>query len=109
MGLLKKIQKEHFKWAEHNFPNRKPHQPLLGAGEELGELYHAHLKEEQDIRHVTDRKAEKEDAVADIIIFLIDYCNQSDIDMENVLKNTWKEVKKRDWKNDPKGGKNKNV
>jgi len=106
MGCLKKIQKEHLKWANHNFPNRKPHQPLLGASEELGELCHAHLKEEQDIRHVTDRKAEKEDAVADTIIFLIDYCNQSDIDIEKCLINTWKEVKKRDWQKNPKNGKN---
>ena len=104
MGFLATLQKEHFKWAEHNFPNRKPHQPLLGACEEIGELCHAHLKEEQDIRHVTNRKAEKEDAVADVIIFLVDYCNQQDINLEKVLKGTWKEVKKRDWKKNPAKG-----
>jgi NTP pyrophosphatase (non-canonical NTP hydrolase) len=89
-------------WSEHNFPGRPAHQPLLGVGEELGELYHAHLKREQGIRGSdAEHAAGIEDAVADIVIFLADFCNAEGIDLEATVERVWDtEVKPRDWRPD---------
>lgn len=92
------------KWADHNFPNAMPYQPLLGALEELGELAHAHLKHEQNIRGMTselDVQGMKEDAVADVIIYLAHYCALNEIDMGKVVSETWRSVRLRDWQDDP--------
>lgn len=71
--------------------------------EELGELCHAHLKREQGIRTSEDHRAKQIDAVADVIIYLCDYCALEGIDMETAVLSTWETVSKRDWKADPSG------
>lgn len=77
MKTLKQIQEEHKTWAAKNFPNSKSDHPLLGVIEELGELCHAQLKEEQEIRTPPEGwQVHKKDAVGDIMIYLIDYCNK---------------------------------
>ena len=38
MRTLNILQEETSEWANRNFPDAKPYQPLLGAMEELGEL-----------------------------------------------------------------------
>lgn len=102
---LKQIQDEIRDWNNHNFPNNKSYQALLGVSEEVGELCHAHLKHEQGIRQTTDSLEAKKDAVADITIFLINYCNQENIDFSEVLNSTWEQVKTRDWIKFPTNGK----
>lgn len=97
------LQLEVREWAEKNFPAAEPWEPLVGAMEELGELSHAHLKEHQGIR--TGENEAKEDAIADIIIYLADYCWRNHISMAASVYETWQKVKKRDWKNNPKTGK----
>jgi NTP pyrophosphatase (non-canonical NTP hydrolase) len=122
---LRKFQKAHYQWVQHNFPNRKHHQPLLGTTEEcaelidamlsstamlnvmsmIGALSHSHLKMEQGIRGTpADHQAAKEDAVGDILIYLTDYCSLNGIDMEKALETSWSEVSKRDWIKFPKNG-----
>ena len=93
-------------WADHNFPDAKPHMPLLGLVEEVGELSHSHLKREQGIRGSSESHfAAAVDAVGDILIFLADYCNRNEIDMGRALEITWEKVSQRDWQADPvKGG-----
>ena len=101
------LQMEIGKWSDYNFPENKPYQPLLGCQEELGELAHAHLKHEQGIRKGIDLSitiALKEDAVADIFIYLLDYCNRSGIVFSEIIKKTWNEVSQRDWQKCPKNG-----
>lgn len=93
-------------WSNHNFPNNKPHMPLLGVSEEVGELCHAHLKMEQGIRgNLDEHKAAKADAVGDTIIYLADYCNRNDLSLELCVRAAWNEVKDRDWIKFPKNGK----
>jgi NTP pyrophosphatase (non-canonical NTP hydrolase) len=106
MKTLSDMQREQSEWTAHNFPNKKPHHPLIGAMEELGELAHAHLKAEQGIRGTPEEHhAAKEDAIADVIIYLLDYCNQNGIELEETLWRVWEQVKQRDWRKDPmKGG-----
>ena len=99
MITLHQLQKELLPWQEHNFPGRESYEPLLGIQEEVGELSHAHLKEHQRIRGTPEEhQAEAKDAVADIIIFLADYCNARDWDMQSLLDTTWPKVRARDWR-----------
>jgi len=71
------IQTEVGTWATKNFGADRPaYQRLLGAMEELGELSHAHLKEEQNIRGTEDHVADAKDAIGDIVIYLMDYCTR---------------------------------
>lgn len=98
MITLKQLQQENAEWTAKNFPNKKRHHPLLGIVEEVGELSHAHLKDEQGIRGTFEEHFNSKcDAAADIIIFLCDYCNQNAIDLQDAIEVTWSEVKKRDW------------
>ncbi len=98
---LKKIQKEQDVWSNHNFKNKKPYQPILGAAEEVGELAHAFLKMEQGIRGTREEHlAAMKDAVGDACVFLMDLCNQMGWQMDEVIESTWNEVKKRNWRQD---------
>ncbi|HZC29942.1 MAG TPA: hypothetical protein VE261_00380 [Gaiellaceae bacterium] len=58
-----RLQREQAIWVAHNFGNRPAYQPLLGIVEELGELAEAKTADD------------KADAVADVMIFMSDYCN----------------------------------
>lgn len=99
--MLRKLQDEQRPWVQHNFGDRPSWMPLLGVMEEVGELAHAHLKKAQGIRTNEDHDAKAADAVADIVIFLADYCSTVGIDLESVVLETWAEVRKRDWKANP--------
>ena len=103
--MLRKLQEEQKQWVKHNFGERPSWMPLLGAVEELGELAHAHLKESQGIRLSEDHTENAKDAVADIVIYLADYCSSRGFDFESIVQETWNDVKQRDWKKDPINGK----
>jgi NTP pyrophosphatase (non-canonical NTP hydrolase) len=79
--------------------------PLLGIMEEIGELSHHYLKRAQGIRMSEDHEEGIKDAVADIVIFLMDFCSANDIDLQSAIEDVWAVVKKRDWKTDSKHGK----
>lgn len=95
---LRELQEQQKPWVEHNFAPRPSWYPLLGAVEELGELAHAHLKACQGIRLTENHEAAKRDAVADIIIFLADYCTAEGFDLQECVEVAWEQVRKRDWK-----------
>jgi len=102
---LKQLQDEQRPWVAHNFPGRQPFYPLLGAMEELGELAHAHLKGLQGIRHTPEEiKLMKQDAVADIIIYLSDYCSAEGLCLMTAVETAWREVRERDWVKFPTDG-----
>lgn len=103
---LHRMQVEHKAWVEHNFPNQPGWHPLLGVAEETGELAHAHLKMEQGIRGTDEEHiAAAKDAVGDIVIYLVSYCNAMGFDFETLVNETWQHVKSRDWQRDrEKGG-----
>lgn len=106
MSLIRMLQAEHLRWVKHNFPNQIPHQPLLGMVEEVGELSHAHLKEEQGIRGMTGPEVmdAKIDALGDLFIYMMSYANSNNIDLEAAITDTWAKVSKRDWIDDPQAG-----
>jgi len=94
---LYQLQTEVSEWAARNFPSAMPHQPLLGAAEEIGELSHAHLKMEQGIRTNEDHMLGKVDAIGDVVIFLAHYCHLNGLNLGSCIYNTWEKVKQRDW------------
>jgi NTP pyrophosphatase (non-canonical NTP hydrolase) len=103
---LSDLQREHAAWLEHNFPDQKAHEPLLGLTEEVGELAHAHLKHEQGIRGLADQDlayTKKMDAVGDIVIYLASYCTANNIELDKAVRLAWFEVSQRDWVEDPEG------
>jgi len=101
---LAKVQFEMIPWVAHNFGDRPAWQPLLGIVEEVGELSHAFLKREQGIRTSEPHDENIKDAVADIMIYLCDFCNAEGINLHHVFQETWTEVKKRDWQADREKG-----
>lgn len=102
------LQNEVSQWSYNNFGDQPAINPFLGVVEEVGELSHALLKHNQGIRGVDDKKLVemKIDAVADIIIFLADFCGRNGIDMQDAVDLTWKQVKQRNWKGEK--GRNEN-
>ena len=84
---LSEIQAELKVWTIYNFGKQESIIPIMGMIEELGELTHAHLKELQGIRK-SDFLADKKDAIADIIIYLLNYFNCSNeeiLEIEDVI------------------------
>ena len=97
VNLLQREQKE---WSDHNFGEQPAYQPLLGIVEEVGELCHAHLKQEQGIRTGENHIEGAIDVIGDVVTYLAAYCNSMGFDLQSAVDTTWEEVKKRDWKTD---------
>lgn len=102
--MMRRIQEEHKVWTEKNFGKQETWEPLMGALEELGELAHAHLKHHQGIRKNEGQVELAKDAVGDVIIFLISYCTLRGFDIQDIIEQTWEEVKERDWVKSPETG-----
>jgi hypothetical protein len=105
---LDELQRKHFEWAQRNFGDVPSYIPLLGAVEELGELAHYYVKGFQGIRQGADAEvdivAESQDSVADVVIFLMDFCSRSGWNFREILVSTLEKVWQRDWRNNPKDG-----
>ena len=67
-------------------PNAKPHTQLLKAFSEMGELADAEIK-----GNIPDMK----DAIGDVIVCLINYCELHDLDMIECLQGAYNEIKDR--------------
>lgn len=104
---FKRLQEEQKVWADHNFGHLKSdyNAPFKGMVEELGELSHALLKQEQGIRGTYEQhELAAQDAVGDMLVFLSDFCNKKGWDLQEIIETTWTDVKKRNWKRFPKNG-----
>ena len=98
---LNELQKEIGEWRESNFGpihDRTAIQQALGAGEELGEFYHAVLKKDQGIRNDQDHDAAAKDAIGDVVLFLMNYCNCEGWSFNDIIRETADEVLKRERK-----------
>lgn len=71
---LETIQREHLPWRQRNFPMWRPHQPLEGVVEELGEFI--------DCDEACGPC--EADAVGDCIIFMADVCNARGFSLQGV-------------------------
>lgn len=124
---LDTIQQEVAAWAQRNFgKKRTASNRLVGVTEEFGELViplleelvpvlhvarqigilsHHHLKEDSGIRGTPElHQAKARDAIGDIILFLIDYCELRGWSLWDIIQETWKEVQQRNWIDDPLSG-----
>lgn len=98
---LKKMQAEHWAWEQKNFPGKNsPMTAALGCAEEVGELCHSVLKQHQGIRGHEDHEANAADAIADMFMYSMSFCNHKGIDLEDLITRTWEQVQKRDWQAD---------
>lgn len=105
--MIRNLQREHREWAQYNFPEQwdHPHQPVLGVCEEAGELAHAVLKWQQNIRGRADHHfTEMRDALGDIFIYMLSFANVMGWDLQDIIANVWEGVKLRDWKRFPENG-----
>jgi NTP pyrophosphatase (non-canonical NTP hydrolase) len=106
------MQREVGEWSERNFGKQDGVNPYMGTIEELGELSeaillmqsrigrlaHATLKEAQGIRGTKEEHAAAaKDAVGDLMIFLLDFCDKKGWDAETILTDTWATVRLREW------------
>lgn len=104
MSVISEVNEELKPWVEHNFPDSPAWMPLLGAGEEIGELYHSFLKRAQGIRLEENHDAKIRDAIGDIVIYLLHFCMLEGIDFEGEVAGAWNNVvKKRNWRPDVRG------
>jgi len=98
MKSLTEIEMEHTVWSSHNFPSSNSDKAFKGMVEELGELSHAILKQEQGIRGSSDyHELEAKDAVGDLLIYTIEFCNKRGWRLYDILNETWESVRQRDW------------
>lgn len=102
---LAEIANEVARWQSYNFEQSGGNAAFKGIVEELGELAHANLKAEQNIRGDQSHRLDEIDAVGDLLIYLCDYCNQRNIDIAAALSDTWSSVRERDWIRFPTNGK----
>jgi NTP pyrophosphatase (non-canonical NTP hydrolase) len=107
---FRQIQQEIGKWAKEQFGENcskdvnsvsyghplGPVPALLGVMEELGELSRVVLRLHQG-RGLppTEAQEAKEDAVADLLVFLCDFATREKIDLQLVLNKVWAKVCKR--------------
>lgn len=125
LSYISDYQNEVAEWSNRNFLNNEKVDPLLGIGEEIGELKeaflsmlsltnlsialgrldHAFLKAKQGIR-LTPEKARElmEDALGDIFVYMCDFSQRNNISLEDAISKTWSGVKKRDWIKNKKDG-----
>jgi NTP pyrophosphatase (non-canonical NTP hydrolase) len=102
--MLRRTQAEISIWSNHNFgdvPNEQiPYRvsSFLGMVEEMGEIAHSILKMTQGIRGDDEKHIEGvKDGIADLLVFLLDFCGRNGMDAENLLSDVWAKVKLRDW------------
>jgi len=74
---LRVIQNELIPWQTHNFPGREAWQPIMGLAEEFGEYFGSKNDEE------------KNDALADIVIFALDACNAMGYDVREFISDDY--------------------
>ena len=87
-------------WRRKNFPNADVQSQFLGVVEEVGELSHAMLKYQQGIRgYDYDKFAdEAQDAIADIQIYLANFCDMLGWDMAKITEAVFDGVvSQREW------------
>lgn len=101
---MKEIQDEIIEWSHRNFgevPNSQiPYRisSFLGMVEEVGECAHSLLKMTQGIRGSREEHIEGvKDAIADLLVYTLDFCGRNEMDAERLLREVWEKVKQRDW------------
>lgn len=92
-------------WQEDNKNKQERLDIILKAYEAGSRIAHHTLKLEQGIRgSKEEHESAAKDAVGDLIIFLTDYANRKNIDLQTTIEEVWGKVKQRDWTKNKKDG-----
>lgn len=67
----------------------------------LGRLAHAHLKQEQNIRLNENHEQKAKDAVKELLAAMRELALVHNIQLLDLVEQTWAKVKQRDWKASP--------
>lgn len=86
-----------YEWSLEQFGDQDPENPLIGAQEELGEVSRIVLKGKQGIRQEELADEDLEMEVADIVIYLMDFCARNDIDLASGIHRARSKVLDRDF------------
>lgn len=86
-----------YEWSLEQFGDQDPENPLIGAQEELGEVSRIVLKGKQGIRQEELADEDLEMEVADIVIYLMDFCARNDVDLAEGLHRARTKVLDRDF------------
>ena len=97
-GALELLQAQVLDWQSRNFPECQEWELALGVCEESGELAQCLLKLHRGMRAEEFDEARLQDAVGDIIIYLIGICGKHGWSLANVLDSTAERVLSRDWR-----------
>lgn len=99
VNSFSELQFDTHTWRAHNFPGASSDasRQLAGVMEELGELAHAWLKQDQGIRTDEDLSDQEMDAIGDMVIYLCGYCSARNLSLFECINRAWDEVKDRDW------------
>ncbi|EGQ44328.1 MAG: MazG nucleotide pyrophosphohydrolase [Candidatus Nanosalina sp. J07AB43] len=95
---IAETQEAIYEWSLEQFGDQDPENPLIGAQEELGEVSRIVLKEKQSIRQ--DEEFAEEDLeveVADVVIYLLDFCARNDVSLSEGLHEARTKVLDRDF------------
>lgn len=75
-------------------------------GSEIQRLAQEAVVEKIDWTALTEeQRKEEQDGIADIDIFMSDYCHRNHHDRQEVVETVWGKVRARDWKKNPENGK----
>lgn len=84
-------------WSREQFGDQDSVNPLIGAQEELGEVAQITLKRRQGIREDEFTNQDLEIEVADVIIYLMDFCERNNVSMAHGLEEAQRKVLGRDF------------
>lgn len=84
VDVVKDLQPKVAQWSLENFGDQTYRNPLEGIGEEIGELFEALYTNSTEFT-----VAMADDAMADIMIFMMDFCSRYRINLGALLKEKW--------------------
>lgn len=94
---VQETQQAIYEWSLEQFGDQDPKNPLLGAQEELGEVSRIVLKNDQAIRQDEMAQEDLEMEVADVVIYLMDFCARNDVDLATGIDRARNKVLDRDF------------
>jgi NTP pyrophosphatase (non-canonical NTP hydrolase) len=104
---IEEIQKQMSEWRHRNFSHTSIEGLFRKAMEELGELAEAGGKRLDGIgRSPQMWEAKEKDAIGDITLVLLAYCEARGFSFMECLEAAWDEVGKRDFRRYPRNGRN---
>lgn len=96
---ISNFQKEVYDWVIENFPNMKSEDELIGISSEFGELCHHFRDRKNHVKGVTEyHDAEIKDAVGDMLLNLLCFCEMENINSYKCLLESWNLVRIRSYK-----------